>query len=49
MDYWKKYGQPEFIESNLHKSAMADGEYYVTYLKEKKPHESMEKRVYDVL
>ena len=49
IDYWKKYGRPKHIEGNLHKSAINEGEYYVTYLKEKNPHESLEKRRYDVL
>jgi hypothetical protein len=49
MDYWKKYGKPEYIEGNLHKSAIKEGEFYVTFLKEKNPHESMENRVYGVI
>ena len=49
LDYWKKYGKPEYIEGNLHKSSLNRGEFYVTYLKEKNPHESMENRVYKVL
>jgi len=49
MDYWKKYGKPEYIQGNLHKSAMNEGEFYVTYLKESNPHESMEDRVYKVI
>jgi len=49
MDYWKKYGKPEYIEGNLHKSSIKEGEFYITYLKEKNPHESMEKRVYKVI
>jgi hypothetical protein len=51
MDYWKKYGKPEHIEGSLHKSAInkGEGEFYVTYLKEKNPHESMENRVYKVI
>ena len=36
LDYWKKYGKPEHIEGNLHKSATKDGEFFVTYLNEKK-------------
>ena len=49
IDYWKKYGKPEKIEGVLHKSSINEGEFYMTYLKEKNPHESLEKRRYEVL
>ena len=49
IDYWKKYGKPEIIEGNLHRSSINENEVYVTYLKEKNPHESLEKRRYEVL
>ena len=49
MDYWKKYGKPEYIEGNLHKSAINKGEFYLTYLKEKNPHQNLEKRVYNTM
>lgn len=49
MDYWKKYGKPEYIEGSLHKSSLNEGEFYVTYLKEKNPHKTMEDRVYKVI
>ena len=49
MDYWKKYGRPQYLEGQLHKSSINKGEFYVTFLKEKNPHESMEKRVYKVI
>ena len=45
LDYWKKYGVPEHIEGSLHKSTINPGQFYVTYLKEKDPHE-MAERVY---
>ena len=48
-DYWKKYGKPEYAEGQLHKSAINPGQFYVTYLKEKNPHEAMEKQVYSKL
>ena len=48
-DYWKKYGKPEHLEGQLHKSSIRPGEFYVTYLKEKNPHEAMEKQVYSKL
>jgi hypothetical protein len=35
IDYWKKYGHPEFLKGELHKSALEEGEFYITYLKER--------------
>ena len=44
IDYWKKYGRPTEIKPELHKSSKKEGEFYVTYLKEKQPHKYMEER-----
>ena len=35
IDYWKKYGHPTEIKGTLQKSKINEGEYYVTYLKDK--------------
>ncbi len=49
LDYWKKFGVPEFIEGHLHKSAINKGEFYMTYLKEKNPHTNLDERVYKTM
>ncbi len=36
IDYWKKYGEPTEIEGTLQKSATKEGEFYITYLKDKR-------------
>ena len=36
IDYWKKYGEPAEIEGTLQKSAIKDGEFYITYLRDKR-------------
>lgn len=36
IDYWKKYGEPTEIEGTLQKSAAGEGEFYVTYLRDKR-------------
>ena len=36
IDYWKKYGEPTEIEGTLQKSAIKEGEFYITYLKDKR-------------
>ncbi|CAI2359162.1 unnamed protein product [Moneuplotes crassus] len=41
IDYWKKYGRPTEIEGNLQKSTINEGEYYITYLKDKNKHKYM--------
>lgn len=43
LDYWKKYGQPEHLEGEPLKSVINEGEFYITYLKDRKPHEQLEK------
>ena len=49
LDYWKKFGKPEYIEGNLHKSAINKGEFYMSYLKEKNPHMNLQERVYKTM
>ena len=46
LDYWKKYGTPEYIEGHLHKSSIVKGEFYLSFLKEKNPHTNLDERVY---
>ncbi len=36
IDYWKKYGEPTEIEGTLQKSATKEGEFYITYLRDKR-------------
>ena len=36
IDYWKKYGEPTEIEGTLQKSSAREGEFYVTYLRDKR-------------
>ena len=43
IDYWKKYGEPTEIKGELQKSTTNEGEFYVTFLKDKKPHQMLEK------
>jgi len=49
IDYWKKYGTPEHIEGNLHKSSINKGEFYLSFLKEKNPHLNLQDRVYKTM
>ena len=42
IDYWKKYGVPTEIEGSLQKSSAKDGEFYVTYLKDKNPAQQLD-------
>ena len=49
LDYWKKYGAPKHIEGHLHKSAINKGEFYMSYLKEKNPHQNLQERVYKTM
>eukprot|EP00347_Sterkiella_histriomuscorum_P000368 403376132 len=42
IDYWKKYGEPSEIPGQLQKSTIQDGEFYVTYLKDKAPEKQLE-------
>ena len=46
IDYWKKYGEPTEIEGTLQKSAAREGEFYVTYLRDKR--ETPENRLHTV-
>lgn len=43
IDYWKKYGEPTEIEGTLQKSAIKEGEFYITYLRDRR--ESPENRL----
>jgi hypothetical protein len=36
IDYWKKYGEPTEIKGTLQKSATKEGEFYITYLRDKR-------------
>ena len=36
IDYWKKYGEPSEIEGTLQKSNIKEGEFYITYLRDKR-------------
>jgi hypothetical protein len=36
IDYWKKYGEPTEIEGTLQKSNIKEGEFYITYLRDKR-------------
>ncbi|CDW74694.1 UNKNOWN [Stylonychia lemnae] len=42
IDYWKKYGEPTEIEGQLQKSTIKDGEFYITYLKDKAPEKQLD-------
>jgi hypothetical protein len=46
IDYWKKYGEPTEIEGTLQKSNIKEGEFYITYLRDKR--ESPENRLDNV-
>ena len=49
IDYWKKFGTPEYIEGHLHKSGIQKGEFYMSFLKEKNPHLNLQDRVYKTM
>ncbi len=42
IDYWKKYGEPTEIKGTLQKSAIKEGEFYITYLKDKSPDKQLD-------
>ena len=46
IDYWKKVGKPEYLEPELHRSSIKEGEFYQTYLKAKNRVEYLEEKVY---
>ena len=46
IDYWKKYGEPTEIEGTLQKSNIKEGEFYITYLRDKR--ETPENRLENV-
>ena len=46
IDYWKKYGEPAEIEGTLQKSNIKEGEFYITYLRDKR--ETPENRLTNV-
>ena len=46
IDYWNKVGKPEFLEPELHRSSIKEGEFYQTYLKAKNRVEYLEEKVY---